>query len=115
MNKTRTYIIAAILAIALTQQATATDRCIRPIAAMAVTPFRGQTPFVANVRYTLAAADQLNGAVIYWGDGTQDSLPANQRIGFIQHLYTVPGAYTAVLSIWNDCGGFATFVPVEVY
>jgi hypothetical protein len=32
--------------------------------------------------------------------------------GFVQHLYTVPGAYTPVLSVANDCGAFAVVVTV---
>jgi hypothetical protein len=115
MNKKQSAVIVAILVMALTQTPTfAAGRpthCVSPICSMAVTPFFGPVPFTANIRYTITGIP-VGFATIDYGDGTSDTLPTDVRTGFVQHLYTVPGAYTPLLFVANDCGGFAVFVTV---
>ena len=115
MNKKQSAVIVAILVMALTQTPTfAAGRpthCVAPICSMAVAPFSGPVPFTANIRYTITGIP-VTSAIIYYGDGTSDTLPTNVTTGFVQHLYTVPGAYTTVLSVANDCGAFAVVVTV---
>jgi hypothetical protein len=118
MNKKQSAVIVAILVMALTQtlifaapERPAHTHCVSPICSMAVTPFFGPVPFTANIRYTITGIP-VGFATIDYGDGTSDTLPTDVRTGFVQHLYTVPGAYTPLLFVANDCGGFAVFVTV---
>jgi PKD repeat protein len=87
--------------------------CVPPICSMSIAPFSGSAPFTANIRYTLTGIP-VTSAVIYYGDGTSDTLPLNVTTGFIQHLYTVPGEYGPVLNVANDCGAFALILTVYV-
>ena len=87
--------------------------CVPPICSMSIAPFFGPAPFTANIHYTLTGIP-VTYAVIYYGDGTSDTLPLNVTTGFIQHLYTIPGEYTPLLSVANNCGAHALILTVYV-
>jgi hypothetical protein len=80
---------------------------------MSIAPNHGQAPFAATIRYHLTGIP-VTGATIYYGDGTSDSLPINAQNGTIQHVYVVPGEYTPLLAVENNCGAFALILSVEV-
>ena len=111
MNNKKSTVIIAILAMALTSTPTLTARCVAPEAAMGIAPFHGLTPFTANIHYTLTGIP-ITYAIIYFGDGTSEILPNEPKVGIIHHTYTIPGAYTVLLFVTNDCAGFALLVTV---